>query len=271
MRLADLLPKPSFWALTRASVREFLAYPADVFMEFFTYPVVFFSYYCFLQALSKGSPQASVFPLKQLAVYYSLGWLLRMIFHQQTDLIVSGLVARGDIVQHLLRPVNFSIAMRARALGRAGARLLVYSLPAFLLMLGALSSFRTYLPANPLLFLAFALAGFLILFELQFLIGCIAFYTTMNFQISWTLDMLIRLCSGLVVPLAYFPAGVSTALGYTPLPYIYSVPIQAWISPGGTRDWRLALLTGAGWIVALYWINRGVLKSALTRLSINGG
>ena len=62
-----------------------------------------------------------------------------------------------------------------------------------------------YLPANPLVFCLAAATGFLILFELQMFIGALSFFTTLNFQMSWTLDMLMRLLAGLVVPLSLLP------------------------------------------------------------------
>ena len=98
-------PGSAFWTVVRLSAREFTAYPSDVLLEFFTYPVAFLGYYFFLQAISGVNPLPQSLPLEKLALYYSLGWLLRMIFHQRTDVGMGSLIAQGDIALLLLRPL----------------------------------------------------------------------------------------------------------------------------------------------------------------------
>ena len=94
MRSAEGAPPSPFWAAARMSAREFSAYPGDVLTEFFTYPVVFLSYYFFLRAASAGWPDGTLPPVPELAAYYALGWLMRMVFHQQTDLAAGSKMSR---------------------------------------------------------------------------------------------------------------------------------------------------------------------------------
>jgi ABC-2 type transport system permease protein len=271
MRSAEYGLGASFFAVARLSAREFVAYPADVISEFFTYPIVFLCYYFFLQALSRFNTGHLDVSIEQLTLYYSLGWLLRMVFHQRTDTTVSEMVAHGDIVNQLLRPMEFKTWLLAQASGYAAARIVLYAAPGFVLLIAFLDSFRNLLPANPLFFLCSALCGFLILFELQVLIGGIAFFTTMNFQISWTLDMISRLISGLVVPLSLLPLPVQRILDFLPFPHIYAYPIQAWISPGTLYDWLPVIVRAFFWLAFLHWVNHKFYQQALKRLVIYGG
>ena len=271
MRSATLSEGGPFFAVARMSAREFAAYPADVVTEFMTYPVVFLGYFFFLQALSRFGGSQMVMPLEQLTLYYSLGWLLRMIFHQQTDLVVSGLVAHGDIALQLLRPMDFSLWLLAQALGCAAARLLFYAVPGVILLLALAQSSAGLVPASPWLFLLTAAIGFLILFELQLFIGGISFFTTMNYQISWTLDMTIRLVAGLVVPLTLLPAPLQAGLKYLPFPHIYAYPIQAWLGQAPLEDGVSSLAGGLMWLVGLHFFNRWFYQQAVKRLNVYGG
>ncbi len=271
MPSAELCERGPFFAVARMSARKFAAYPADVITEFMTYPVVFLGYFFFLQALSRLGGSQWVMPLEQLTLYYSLGWILRMVFHQQTDLVVSGLVAEGDIALQLVRPMDFSLWLLAQALGCAAARLLFYAVPGAVVLLVLARSGTGLIPASPWLFMLTAVIGFLILFELQLFIGGISFFTTMNYQISWTLDMTIRLVAGLVVPLTLLPAPLQAVLQYLPFPHIYSYPIQAWTGQASFGDGVSRLAGGLLWVVGLYCINRWFFQQAFKRLNIYGG
>lgn len=271
MRSAEITAGTPFLAVARMSAREFAAYPADVITEFLTYPVVFLGYFFFLRALSQFGGSQMVMPLEQLTLYYSLGWILRMIFHQQTDLAISGLVAQGDIALQLVRPMDFRLWLLAQALGCATARLLFYAAPGVVLLLVLAPSVKGLFPASPWLFIFSAAIGFLILFELQLFIGGIAFFTTMNYQLSWTLDMTIRLVAGLVVPLTLLPAPLQAGLKYLPFPHIYAYPIQAWSGSAVGEDASLILARGLLWLIALYFFNRWFYQQAMNRLNIYGG
>ena len=260
-----------FWTVTRLSAREFTAYPADVFMEFFTYPVAFLGYFFFLQAIYNVSPLPQGFPLEKLALYYSLGWLLRMIFHQRTDLSVGSLIAQGDIALQLLRPIEITRWMLAQALGQALARAVFYAIPGVLILSVFGGRIGEYLPANPAVFVIAAATGFLVLFEIQMCIGALSFFTTLNYHISWTLDMVMRLLAGLVVPLSLLPVAMQQGLVWLPFPHVFSIPIQSWIEPQPFLSWLPILLRGLIWYVLLHWLNRCFFRFALKRLDVFGG
>jgi ABC-2 type transport system permease protein len=107
-------------------------------------------------------------------------------------------------------------------------------------------------------------------FELQFFIGLLAFYLTMNYQISWTLDLLIRLASGLIIPLDLYPGVVVGALEVLPFQYLYFLPLQVYLgtAAGGDLPWRL--LGGLAWAGTLWGLNRLVLARALRQLAVLG-
>ena len=264
-------PGSAFWTVVRLSAREFTAYPSDVLLEFFTYPVAFLGYYFFLQAIAGVNPLPPDLPLQRLALYYSLGWLLRMIFHQRTDVGMGSLIAQGDIALLLLRPLDISRWMLAQALGQAAARALFYAGPGIIVLALFGGGLGDYLPANPLVFCLAAATGFLILFELQMFIGALSFFTTLNFQMSWTLDMLMRLLAGLVVPLSLLPEVLQSALAWLPFPHVFSIPIRSWIEPQPLAVWAPVLLQGGVWAALLHLLNRRFYGFALKRLDIFGG
>ncbi len=259
-----------YLALGRAAVLEFLAYRANLVVEFLGYPLAFLGYFFFIQGLSLSGHGPQGYPLPQLMTYFSLGWLLRMIFNQGIDLSIGGMIASGQIAQELVKPLDLHLMMVSRFAGMGAARLFCYSLPALALLILIFGPFLVWRPENLPAFVLFLGVGCWLSFELQFLIGLLAFYLTMNYQISWTLDMLIRLASGLIIPLDLYPALVTRTLEVLPFQYLYFIPLQVYLGAPGAVDpvWRL--LGGMAWGLALWGLNRMVLARALRQLAVLG-
>lgn len=262
--------RSGYLSLIRTSFLEFLAYRGDVVLEFFTYPLAFLGYFFFIRALAQVGKGPVEYTLPQLMTYYSLGLLLRMILNQGLDVAMSGKVASGDIMHELLKPLDFHVSMLTRFVGKGLARLLFYSMPALGLLTLCFGNVLQGQGGAFLWFLLFFAIGFWISFELQFLIGSLAFYITMNYQISWTLDMVIRLVSGLIIPLNLFPEAIARGLGYLPFQYLYFIPIQTFLAGAHPGELFGRFLGGALWGGALLFLNRLILARALRQLTIFG-
>jgi ABC-2 type transport system permease protein len=259
-----------YLALGRVAVLEFLAYRANLVVEFLSYPLAFLGYFFFLHGLFLFGHGPQNYPLPELLTYFSLGWMLRMIFHQGVDLSLSSMIATGQIAQELLRPLDLRLMMATRFASLGAARLLGYALPSLALLALLFSPFLVWLPENLLGFVIFLAVGFWLSFELQFLIGVLAFYVTMNYQISWTLDLLIRLASGLIIPLDLYPPWVARSLDILPFKYLYFIPLKVYLGRLPASDLILALLVGLAWWLALWALNRLLLHRALKQLAILG-
>ncbi len=74
--------------------------------------------------------------------------------------------------------------------------------------------------------------------------------------------------SGLVVPLAWFPAWAQAALAWTPLPSLFQIPIDVFIERGNPMG---ALAAQAGWALLLLAFGRVVLRRGAGRLVVQGG
>lgn len=257
-------------ALGRAAVREFLAYRSHLVVEFLSYPLAFLGYFFFIQGLFLAGHGPHGYSLPQLLTYFCLAWLLRMVINQGIDLTMSSLMVTGQIAQELIKPLDLHLMMLCRFAGLGAARLCCYSLPGLVLLTLFFGSHLIWRPENlPAFGLFLGLACWLG-FELQFLIGLSAFYFTMNYQISWTLDLLIRLASGLIIPLDLYPALITWLLDLLPFKYLYFIPLQVYLGGPGTGDLPFRFLVGVTWTVGLWGVNRWILHRALRQLAILG-
>jgi ABC-2 type transport system permease protein len=263
------------YVIGRTAVRETLCYPTDVVIEFISYPIAFIGYFYFVVAMFEIGPGRldevrGGYSLSKLIAYFSVGWVLRMIFDQGVASKLAHAVQTGDVALSLVLPISLERYYLGWFIGDGIARLVYYGLPAWILLI-ALFGAPVHLDAIRLSwFVPFAVAAFVLAFEIQFFLGTLSFFFIMNHQISWSFDMLIRLASGLIVPLSLFPATLAAGLQLLPFQYLYYKPIEALLEPLSPTSLLIDLCVAAGWIIAFRLGNRRLVDFALRRHVIYG-
>lgn len=258
------------YAVARMAVRQAICYPADVIIEFISYPLAFICYFYFVLAVFKHGGGIGDNSLSDLISYFSVAWVLRMILDQGAADKLASDVQSGDVALYLVRPMSLGAYHFSRYVGLGLARTIYYGLPAWILLSLLFGDQISAEPGRFLWFLVYALIAFRLAFEIQYLLGLSSFYILVNKQVTWSVDLVIRLASGLVVPLYLFPGAVATALALLPFQYLYYKPIQALLEP--IAPWSLmgGIAIGAIWIVLFNLANRFVLSAALRRHVIQG-
>ena len=252
------------------AVKEAICYPADVVIEFISYPIAFAGYFYFVLAMFEYNGSFGGYSVSHLISYFSIGWLLRMIFAQGVDGDIGGDIRSGDIALALVRPMPLQSYYFSRFIGLGIARSIYYGLPAWLL-LSLLFGEQIQIDGSRLLwFLPFLLIAFRLSFELQYLLGILSFFIFMNQQVSWSTDMLIRLASGLIVPLHFFAETVVSMLSLLPFQYLYYKPIQVLLEPVSSEAFVVDLAIGIFWLFIINGLNRSLLAAALRRHVIYG-
>lgn len=263
-RLSDYL------TIARTAIRQAMCYPADVVIEFISYPLAFIGYFYFVLALPAQTHDAAGTTVAGLVTYFSVGWVLRMIFDQGVDGDLAGEVSSGDVAMLLVRPMPLDSYLFAQYVGLGIARSVYCGLPAIVLI-GMLFGDQIHVePARLVWFVPFVLIAFRLSFELQYAIGLLAFFFVVNQQISWSVDMLVRLASGLIVPLTLFPTGLATALYLLPFQYLYFKPIEALLMESEPNRLLGDALIGIAWLLFARVANRRLLALALRRHAIFG-
>ncbi len=259
------------YIIARTAMKESICYPADVVIEFISYPIAFMGYFYFVLAMFQHSGGLAGYTLSGLITYFSVGWLLRMIIDQGVDDTVAGDVLSGDVALALVRPMSLQDYLFSRFIGTSLARAVYYVLPAVALLFLLFGQQIQIEPMRLLWFVPYALIAFRLAFELQYFLGILSFFIIVNSQVSWSVDMLIRLISGLIVPLNLFPPAVATTLERLPFQYLYYRPIQVLLEPTAPAELLTGLAVGVGWVAAFHLVNRRVFALAMRQHLILGG
>lgn len=180
-------------------------------------------------------------------------------------------IRTGDIAIDLARPVDFQLSGLAQEYGRALISLVYRS--AGPLLIGLLV-YRMRLPGSALTWCAFALSvvvAVAVSFAGRFMVALIGFWTLDTRGSDAFYGLLAGFCSGLVLPVGFFPHWLRVVTWCTPFPSILQVPIDIFVQRHSTGVTWLLVLAQLGWALVLLLAGRLMVRRARLRLVVQGG
>jgi len=176
----------------------------------------------------------------------------------------------GDVALDLVKPVDYQKARLAESLGGLWIELLLIGV-----VVGATLALTGGVDTPPGPALALFTVSMLLLVPLKFLIvyvSTLACFWTQNFMgVQWARLAVVNLFSGALIPLVYLPHWLATAAQWSPFAGLTSTPALIFLGRLGVREGLLFVGVQLGWVLVLWFGARLVWRSALRRLTVNGG
>jgi len=263
-----------YGAFARNAFLKMLAYRLRYYTGIFTYLLFVSVHYFIWQAIFDGHEEGARingFTLTEMVTYISIGWISRTFYYSTIDHDIDDMVRTGQISTYLIRPVNFQFVMLSQAVGEALFRVCLFSVP-----VGA--AVLIFFPIAPpagiesgLLFFFAIVIGFFILAEVNFLIGMLAFSFKSIQGLIRGKYYVIQLCSGLLLPLAFFPEVVRKFLELLPFIMVAHVPLQFYLGKTTPDEYLSIFLTQAFWVIVLFMAGQYLWRRGMRKLTLQGG
>ena len=277
--MSSVLAKPlnGFWvyqSFIRNSFLLMLAYRLRYYTGILTYLLMVSVQYFIWKAVyqSQGDGAALYgYSLAQMVTYVSIGWISRSFYFSNIDREIDELVRSGQISIYLIRPVNFQIMMLAQALGESLFRAMFFSIPIALVLFWV---YPIMGPAGGLDFIYFCVStfvSFLILGQLNFLVGLCAFYLKSIMGIMRAKYYVIQLFSGLLLPLSFFPEKVRLVLEFLPFQTIAHTPLQFYLGKVEGEQLAQVFFQQMTWLLILFGLGHWAWRKAMAKLTLQGG
>lgn len=260
-----------YFQFIRLSFLKGLAYRLRYYTGVITYLVHVAVYWFIWEAVYKNGGKVGGFSFEEMATYVALGWVVRSFYFNNIDWDIQSRIISGDIIMDLSRPVDFQGMQVANALGESLFRLLLFALPAGIVIC---TVFPVLPPPSLGLLLAFIVANigaFLINLHINFMVGLLAFKTQSIMGIMRAKYVAMQILTGLIVPISLYPEWAQTILNLSPFPYIAYVPLAIYLGKLDQNEIFKALGIQLFWIVALYFVGKYFWRICLKRLVIQGG
>ncbi len=261
-----------YWALVSARFRMHLQYRtaalAGIFCQMFWGLIRCMIFIAFYHSTTRPQPMT----LPEVITYIWLGQaLLGLIpwFHDGSD--IAGMIRSGTVAYELLRPVDLYLFWYTRFVGVRVAGTLLRAGPQFLiagLFLG--------LQAPP----SFASAGLWVVATLLALTLSCAIVMISTISQLWNvsgdgvahlLPVVVFVCSGMVIPLPFFPDWAQPILNALPFRGLMDLPFRIYMGHIAPAQAWPQLLAEVAWIIVIVAFGRWLLARGTRRLVVQGG
>lgn len=261
----------TYWPFARASVQQdLLTYPIETIMYFFGTTIgMFVVYYIWKVIYSTGqSTLIEGFTFHEMIAYVVVSFLTIQIINNGTVWIIANDIREGTIIMNLIKPIHYHLRIFFEIIGMVLFITFIILLPITIVLNLVLSlNHYVYIP----FFIFSLLMGVVIGFLFDFIFGMMAFYIHNIWGIGFGKAALVRLLSGGLIPLVFFPKVVQQVFEFLPFKSMVFTPVMILLGKYSPREMVIVFLQQLFWIVILMIVNYIVWKKAVHRLTIQGG
>lgn len=237
----------------------------DIF-QFFMMAFLWMSVYTY-HAVIQG------FSLHEMLLYYLLTNLFFVFSNTETIYIMSDEIREGRISMMLIKPISYKMRLYAEVLGRVVG---IFSLTLPIVILTGTVLVLAYqmpvpiTPLNLLLAIGFVPLLFMLMFEFAYFFGTLSIHTTNVFGLGILMNVLIRVVSGQLIPLAFYPKNLLQIIEYLPFKYL-SYPVLILLNKIPTGESLQGLLLLSIWVVVFNTISNLTFKGSMKKIVVFGG
>ena len=251
-------------------IRSF-TYKFDVYGNILMQTIIMITTSFFWKALFCTTTFGNGITADSMMTYTVMSSVLSVLFITGVEKRIQQSVEKGTIATDIMRPVNVFGIFFAEDLGNIMALLVQNLFP--ILLLGSLLvkvPAIASLSAIPL-FAASLILSMSINWLIAALFGMWAFTAISMDALFQVKKHLIRLLSGSIIPIWFFPEWLARILNMLPFVYIYQLPLDIYIGSSTTEEICHRMLIQLVWVLLLSHIFYACSRSVLKKILVQGG
>lgn len=265
----------TYFPFTKGVVQAFMAYRANFYVYVLgdMFQTVVLLYIWFAIFSSATSKVIQGFTFEEMIGYVVISTLTSMLISNEVHWDISHDVQSGDIAMSLIKPVNYQLLKFFSAMGNILVNITFLFIPLWggytiydFVANGALPSI-----ASIFLYFVSVLLSMLILFYINYLFGLAAFFVEYVFGFIFAKEAIMRLLSGQLIPLSFFPASVLAVFKFLPFAGLVYTPTMLYLGKFSGPDALFYIIVQVVWVMLLMGLTQLIWKKAIKRLTIMGG
>lgn len=266
----------------RAGTKTEMAYRSTIVMWLIISFVDIFFIVFLYEAIYRNSPNGlnstiNGFTFNEMIIYMVTTFLFSFLMSAgDTSYSMFNDIKDGTIVNTLTKPVSYRLRQLFTYLGVFTFHFSIVALPlltaAYIVFfaMGMMQVSATTFVVNVLFFLVFAILAGLINDAISYFIGLMVFFTDHLFGLNMARTSIQGFLGGQMVPLAYM-GKLGVAFSFTPFAFLNSVPVLTLMCKLSVTDILIYLAIAIAWLVGIEFANHLIFKSAIKRLTVQGG
>ncbi len=248
-----------------------LTYKFDVYGNIIMQSIIMLAGAFFWKALFAGNDSVQGVGVDDMLVYTVVSSMISVVLTTNVERRISTSVSKGTIAIDMMRPVDIYKVFLAENM--AGVTTLIFQNLIPILVIGSLF-IKVPTPASVeamgfffiSLFMSFCINWFMAV-----IFGMVSFKVINMDALIQVKKHLIRLLSGSIIPIWFFPEGLRQLLSFLPFVYLYQLPLDIYIGRYTYESLTRGLFVQALWVLVLYMMFAFFKKKAQNKVMIQGG
>lgn len=261
----------AYFYFIKLKILSALTYRFEFFASIGTNLITMFASVFLWKTVYRGFDTVSGVTEAHMVTYAIVSILLGSIFSYNIENTINGRIREGQIATDFMRPLNLLLSWFSEDIGESVTFIIIRYIP---LLIIASVIFQPSLPENlssALLFIPSCMLSFGILWLLSALAGMMAFWYVELGNIGLVKESVMRILSGSIVPLWFFPKSIQKISAYLPFQYTYQTPLGIYIGKITMVQAMNSMLIQAFWVIILLFILHRVWKKAKRHVMVQGG
>ena len=261
----------AFLFLIRANFIHFLSYRAEAVASFaFNLIPIAVMFFLWSSLYGDGETKIAGIGRDQMIIFSTLAVALKELYFSRVDNQIVSKVHNGEISLIFIRPFSPLLQFLSHDISLAISNLLKRFLPLLILVF---CLYPDYLPSfqASVFSICSIILSYATLWIISACFGSLAFLYTHTGATNQIKDQIIRILSGAVIPIWFFPLWAQNISAWLPFHYIYQLPLGILIGRYNQAKIFGQLSIQLLWLVVLILVLQLIWSQCRTHLQIQGG
>lgn len=261
----------AYFYVYKIRIQKAIAYKFDVYGNIIWQCIAMFATAFFWKALYTGYGTVKGVRVEDMLVYTIVSSMMTLMFLIDVESRVVNSVKKGTIATDMLKPINLFGIYFFEDLGYTTSVLFQNVIPIFIIGSIFIAVPKPDSIGAFLLFVPCMMMSYLINWLLAACYSTWAFTAINIWPLIEVKRHLVRLLSGSIIPMWFFPDWLSNILNALPFVYIYQLPLDIYIGKYETGTVLPRMGIQLMWLIVLWVLFLYLQKRVTKRVMIQGG
>jgi ABC-type uncharacterized transport system permease subunit len=250
------------------SIKEYLAYPSNILAELASKFIYLFMQICLWKALFSGAETHGNLSYSDTVKYVAAACVISILIECNTIDRMNQQIRSGDIVNDLLRPMDFKLVMLFKHFGNTAIKSLLIAVPTFLFAIRLISGVP-FSKGRLVWGMVSVVLAYAIHFLYSLVVGMLAFFLIVTWPLNMLLGAIYKFLSGIWIPVTMFPEFLYRINMFLPFRAVYAIPVS--LLTGSISDVKGSILCQLIWLVVFIVLAELIWMKGYRKLVVQGG
>ena len=260
-----------YFYVIKTQIIKSMTYEFNVYGNIIMQTIIMITSAFFWKALYKDQSMVGGVDAQSMLTYIIISSALSVLLITNVERRIEKSVEQGTVATDMIKPVNLFGVYFAEDIGSILALTFQNMLPILLIgslmiKVPAMADIRE-LP----MFIVSVILSFLINWLIAALFGMMAFTAVNIDALIQVKKHLLRLLSGSIIPIWFFPDSVAKVLSALPFVYIYQLPLSIYIGRGDRAEQLFQMKIQLLWLVILSILFFYAQNRVMRKVMVQGG